>query len=92
MTVYYLQPVRQAASTSAMDPWLLGLLLFIAAVPGDTLNYHIGRFIGPRVFEMNSRFINKSHLVKTHAFLSVMAVKPLFLHALFRLLVPLRRL
>ena len=57
-----------AASTGAMDPWLLGLLLFIAAVLGDTLNYHIGRFIGPRVFEMNSRFINKSHLVKTHAF------------------------
>ncbi|ENV74732.1 DedA family protein [Acinetobacter ursingii] len=57
-----------AASTGAMDPWVLGILLFIAAVLGDTLNYHIGRFIGPRVFEMNSRFINKAHLTKTHAF------------------------
>lgn len=58
-----------AASTGAMDPWVLGILLFIAAVLGDTLNYHIGRFIGPRVFEMNSRFINKAHLSKTHEFL-----------------------
>ena len=57
-----------AASTCAMDPWVLGILLFIAAVLGDTLNYHIGRFIGPRVFEMNSRFINKAHLSKTHEF------------------------
>ena len=57
-----------AASTGAMDPWILGILLFIAAVLGDTLNYHIGRFIGPRVFEMNSRFINKAHLSKTHEF------------------------
>ena len=57
-----------AASTGAMDPWVLGILLFIAAVLGDTLNYHIGRFIGPRGCEMNSRFINKAHLSKTHEF------------------------
>ncbi|HAV17093.1 MAG TPA: cytochrome O ubiquinol oxidase, partial [Acinetobacter nosocomialis] len=57
-----------AASTGKMDPWLLGTLLFIAAVLGDTVNYHIGRFIGPRVFEMNSRLINKQHLTKTQEF------------------------
>lgn len=57
-----------AASTGAMDPWVLGVLLFIAAVLGDTLNYHIGRYIGPCVFETNSRFINKAHLTKTHQF------------------------
>ena len=57
-----------AASTGAMDPWVLGVLLFIAAVLGDTVNYHIGRYIGPRVFEMNSRFINQQHLLKTQQF------------------------
>ena len=57
-----------AASTGAMDPWLLGLLLFIAAVLGDTLNYHIGKYIGPRVFEIESRWINKQHLIKTSEF------------------------
>jgi len=57
-----------AASTGKMDPWLLGTLLFIAAVLGDIVHYPIGRFIGPRVFEMNSRLINKQHLTKTQEF------------------------
>lgn len=57
-----------AASTGAMDPVLLVILLFIAAVLGDTLNYHIGKYIGPRVFEIESRFINKEHLIKTSQF------------------------
>ncbi|MHA5057648.1 DedA family protein [Acinetobacter schindleri] len=57
-----------AASTGAMDPWVLIPLLFVAAVLGDTLNYHIGKFIGPRVFEVESRFINKKHLLATQQF------------------------
>ncbi len=57
-----------AASTHAMDPVVLVILLFIAAVLGDTLNYHIGKYIGPRVFEIESRFINKQHLIKTSEF------------------------
>ncbi len=57
-----------AAKTGAMDPWVLGVVLFAAAVLGDTLNYHIGKYIGPRAFEINNRFINKEHLVKTHEF------------------------
>lgn len=56
------------ASTGAMDPWILGVLLFVAAVLGDTLNYHIGKYIGPRVFETQSRWINKEYLYKTQAF------------------------
>ena len=57
-----------AASTGAMNPWVLILLLFIAAVLGDTVNYQIGKYIGPRVFEIESRFINKQHLIKTQHF------------------------
>lgn len=57
-----------AASTGAMDPWVLIPLLFTAAVLGDTLNYHIGKYIGPRVFEIESRFINKKHLLATQQF------------------------
>ena len=52
-----------AASTGAMDPWVLIPLLFTAAVLGDTLNYHIGKYIGPRVFEIESRFINKNNVI-----------------------------
>ena len=57
-----------AASTGAMNPYILVILLFTAAVLGDTLNYHIGKFIGPRVFEIESRFINKKHLMYTQKF------------------------
>ena len=57
-----------AASTGAMDPFVLMILLFTAAVLGDTLNYHIGKFIGPRVFETESHFINKQHLNYTQKF------------------------
>jgi membrane-associated protein len=48
--------------------WLLGLLS-LAAILGNIVNYQIGRFIGPRVFQWeNSRFFNKKALLKTHAF------------------------
>jgi len=48
--------------------WLL-LTLCSAAILGNTLNYHIGRFIGPKVFQWeNSRLFNKNALLKTHAF------------------------
>ena len=57
-----------AACTGAMNPWILIILLFVAAVLGDTLNYQIGKYIGPRVFEIDSRFINKQHLIKTQQF------------------------
>ncbi|NMD00210.1 MAG: hypothetical protein GYA62_10875, partial [Bacteroidales bacterium] len=38
-------------------------------VIGDTVNYHIGKFLGPKVFHYeNSRFFKKEYLDKTHAF------------------------
>lgn len=78
-----------AASTGAMDPWVLIPLLFVAAVLGDTLNYHIGKYIGPRVFEIESRFINKNTYWRLSNSLPDMVVRPLFLRVLFLLPVPL---
>lgn len=51
-----------------IDPMLLSLLLIVAAVTGNTLNYAIGRYIGPRVFSMNLRFLDRDALMRTHAF------------------------
>ena len=56
------------AATGALDPVALSVLLFIAAVMGDSLNYQIGHYIGPRVFNLKSRFINHEHLLKTQGF------------------------
>ena len=48
--------------------WLF-ILLSIAAVLGDTANYWIGDYIGPRVFHKeNVRFLNKEYLDRTHRF------------------------
>jgi membrane-associated protein len=62
------------SASGILDIRLVAVLLFIAAVLGDAVNYSIGHFIGPRVFraeERNSfweRLLNRDHLMKAHAF------------------------
>ena len=57
------------AALGGMDIGLLIATLAAAAVLGNQLNYHIGRFIGPKVFHWeDSRLFNKAALTKTHAF------------------------
>lgn len=56
-----------AAAGSLHLEWLL-ILLFIAAVAGDTVNYWIGHWIGPKAFSGNVPFLKKSHLDRTNAF------------------------
>ena len=57
------------AALGAFDlGWLL-LVLAAAAVIGDTVNYWIGHFVGPKVFTREkSRFFKKEYLDRTHAF------------------------
>lgn len=47
---------------------LLLVLLSIAAVIGDTLNYAIGRAVGSRAFSINKWFLKHEHLTQTQAF------------------------
>ena len=57
------------AAAGGMDIWLLNATLIAAAVLGNSVNYSIGRFLGPKVFHWeNSRFFNKAALMKTHVF------------------------
>ena len=56
------------AALGALDLWLLVLLLIIAAIVGDTVNYWIGSYIGPRAFRGDIRFLRKEYLDRTHAF------------------------
>jgi membrane-associated protein len=50
-------------------PWNSFILLSIAATLGNTLNYHIGKFIGPKIFyKEKSLFFNKKHLQTTAMF------------------------
>jgi membrane-associated protein len=47
---------------------LLSLTLIIAAVAGNTTNYHIGRWIGPAAFTGKIRFLKVEYLRRTEAF------------------------
>jgi membrane-associated protein len=48
--------------------WLF-VMLSIAAIAGDTVNYMIGHYVGPRVFARESgRFFKKEYLERTHRF------------------------
>ena len=64
------QSLARARRNPGVDPaHLLVVLLTIAAVLGDAVNYQIGRYVGPAVFKKeDSRFFKRAHLEKTHAF------------------------
>jgi membrane-associated protein len=57
-----------AASAKTLDVKLLIIIFFVAAVIGNTLNYAIGRYFGPRIFQIKSRWIKKEYLDSTQAF------------------------
>jgi membrane-associated protein len=54
---------------AGLNVHLLVMLLIIAAILGDSLNYAIGNYIGPRVFDkQDSRWFRQEHLRRTQAF------------------------
>ena len=55
-------------ATGEMSYAVLTLLLIVAAVSGNTLNYYIGGAIGHRVFTHDYRWLNKDALHRTHEF------------------------
>jgi membrane-associated protein len=57
------------AAIGALDIMWLFLILSVAAVAGDTVNYWIGCFVGPKVFHKEHvRFLKKEYLDRTHQF------------------------
>ncbi|MFZ5697436.1 MAG: DedA family protein [Pseudomonadota bacterium] len=57
------------AATGALDPWLIALLVMLAAFCGDNLNYWAGRILGPQVFKHdNSLFFKRAWLERTEQY------------------------
>jgi membrane-associated protein len=57
------------AALGSLDVVWSIVFLSIAAIAGDTANYWIGNFTGPKVFNKEkSRFLNKKYLDRTHRF------------------------
>lgn len=58
-----------APAESQLNVHGIALLLFLAAVLGDTVNYWVGSKLGPAVFKRDdSLFLRKKHLDRAHAF------------------------
>src|ERR687892_888666 len=65
------------AALGSLNVWLLILLLIIAAIGGDTVNYWIGHSLGDRAY--NIKWIKKEYLDRTHAFFQKHGGKTIFL-------------
>jgi len=68
------------AAIGSLNVFWLFVLLSFAAILGDTINYSLGKFIGPKVFhERKSRYFNKEHLERTHRFYEKYGAKTIIL-------------
>lgn len=62
------------AATGILDIRLILVLIGVAAILGDAVNYSVGHFVGPRVFRAEDRAsfwhraLNRDHLMQAHAF------------------------
>ena len=56
------------AALGAFKIFWLYLIVAIAAVLGDTVNYWVGHFIGPKAFNSNGKFLKKEYLDKAQTF------------------------
>jgi membrane-associated protein len=62
------------AATGVLNIWIVVVLLLVAAILGDAVNYAVGRYIGPRVFTAEDqsgllhKLLNRDHLLRAHEF------------------------
>jgi membrane-associated protein len=68
--------VGALSAKGALNVYTIAFLLMLAAILGDSTNYWIGYFVGPKVFKSeSSRWLNRAHLERTHAFYEKYGVK-----------------
>lgn len=79
------------AAASQLDLWTIIILFTVAAISGNTINYMVGRYVGPKIFERQNRWIKKEYLDKTHAFYEKYGARAVILSRfvpIFRTFVP----
>lgn len=67
------------AAIGSMNIWVLLVIFVLAAFLGDTVNYWIGYYIGPKAFSMNTWLLKKEYLDKAEAFFVKYGVKSIVL-------------
>lgn len=68
-----------ARPSSPLDPWLIFILLSIAAILGDTVNYWIGHRIGAKAYTGEVKWIKKEYMERTHVFFEKHGGRTIFL-------------
>ncbi len=63
------------AALGSLNVWALFITLTLAAILGDTINYWIGHYIGPRAFSGNVRFLKKSTSIAPMIFMKSMVAR-----------------
>jgi membrane-associated protein len=67
------------AATTSLNIFVVFGITAAAAILGDTANYWIGHYLGPKVFTQNSRWFKREYLERTHAFYEKHGGKTIFL-------------
>ncbi len=57
-----------AKGNTGLDIYLMGLLLIVAAIAGNTLNYYLGTLFGPKVFKPHNKILKLEYYIKTQEF------------------------
>lgn len=61
--------VGALSASNVFNLWVVSIVILVAAILGDAVNYHIGKFLGPRMARgQKFRLINPRHLERTHEF------------------------
>lgn len=51
-----------------LNVFVMWILLMVAGILGDMVNYHIGKYFGPKAFSGKYKFLKKEYLEKTEKF------------------------
>lgn len=57
-----------AGGNTGLDITLLALILIVAAFTGNTVNYLLGNYLGPKVFKENNKILKLDYYLQTKAF------------------------
>jgi len=57
-----------AGGDTGLNIYMMALILIVAAFTGNTLNYTLGNYLGPKVFKENNKILKLSYYNKTHEF------------------------
>ena len=67
------------AALGSLNVWVMGLVIFVAAVLGDMVNYWAGHYFGARIFKPNARFLKIEYLRETERFYEKYGAKTIVL-------------